>query len=74
MLGIFCKYLHLIVLEHFWNARALMVMRDFVNIRETTSSKLGEWKARVLSQAGKRVLIKSNLTGIPLLYARYKNS
>lgn len=39
---------------------------DFAKIKEKINSKLASWNARVLSQAGKTVLLKSNLTGIPL--------
>lgn len=38
---------------------------DFDTIKERIKCKLAGWKARFLSQAGKIVLINSNLTGIP---------
>lgn len=36
------------------------------HLKKKFSSKLARWKARFLSQAGKMVLIKLNVAGIPL--------
>lgn len=38
----------------------------FIKIKGRLSSKLAGWKGRILSQAGRMVLIRSNLTGIHL--------
>lgn len=40
---------------------------DFACINEKINRKLVGWKARMLSHAGKTILVKSNLTGIPML-------
>lgn len=37
-----------------------------VSLKEKFHSKLTSWKAWTLSQVGEMVLIKSNLTGVPL--------
>lgn len=37
---------------------------DFMHIKKKIANKLPSWKARVLSQTSKAVLIKSNLTGV----------
>lgn len=39
------------------------IMRDFVKLKEILSNTLARRKSRVLSQASKMVLIKSNLAG-----------
>lgn len=42
------------------------IRRDFVKTKERVSSRLAWWKARILVQAGKTVLIKSKISGILL--------
>lgn len=39
---------------------------DFAHIKEKINSKLSGWNARLLSQVGKTILFKSNLTGISM--------
>lgn len=43
---------------------------NFVHIKEKISNKLAGRKARLLFHAGRIVFIKSNLTRIPICYAR----
>lgn len=47
---------------------------DFLAIKEKINSRLANWKATVLSQAGQTVLIKSKLAGIPFMMKGIKIS
>lgn len=51
------------------DARILTAIEEgqiLVSLKEKFHSKLTSWKAWTLSQVGEMVLIKSNLTGVPL--------
>lgn len=42
------------------------MIRDFMVIKEKFNFKLANWKTRILSQAVKSVIIKTNVESIPL--------